>query len=117
MKLAGRLPKDDMNGLDARLKQFLDEPDTIQVALVMLKTSKVTKDVDAGGSLEPTLKILRVEAILPEDAKDAKKMLRRALEKRLGVTVLPLELEDEISAVFDDAATDRETGEQHTDGK
>lgn len=112
MKLSSALPKGDRNGLEPRIPVFVNEPETLHVAVVIIRTAKITLDIDTGEHI-PQVKIVRVEPVLPQDAKQAEKMLRRALEDRQGLTTLPIELEDEITAAFADAAIDRNTGEQH----
>lgn len=114
MKLIGTLPKDTANGLDVRLSRMVNNPEETHLAVLRLRTASITEKVDTG-EREPALKILGIEAVLPQDAKEAERLLRRALEDRNGVTTLPIEIEDEITAAFREAAIDRMTGESHDD--
>lgn len=68
----------------------------------------MTTDQDTGDTL-PTARIRRAEVVRRQDLKEAERLVRRALEERSGTTVLPMELEDEITAAFADI--DPRTGE------
>jgi hypothetical protein len=97
--LSGKLPKGERDGLSARVAEFVQHPTRAHVAIVVVDTAKVTTDVDTGEQ-SPGLRI-RVQ------------------------TNLDLDLEDEISELFREAAIDHATGELHivkdeeddTDGK
>lgn len=114
MKMSGTMPKENRNGLAARAATLLNDPEALHVAIVIFRTSKITEDVETG-EREPTVRMARVEPVLPQDAKQAEKLLRRALENREGVTTLPIEIEDEITEAFREATIDRSTGEMHGD--
>jgi len=102
MKLAGTLTKGDKNGI-ALLDNFVAHKSAYRhVVIAVLSTKKLTTDVDTGDT-EATLRIDRIERILPADAQRAEQMLRRSIEKRSGETVLPIDIEDEITAAFADA--------------
>lgn len=102
MKLSGSLPKGQANGL-ALLDHIVNQdPETRHVVIVIMSTKKLTTDVDSG-DVEAAMRIDRVERILPGDAQQAEKMLRRSLEKRSGMTVLPIDIEDDIAEAFRDA--------------
>jgi len=111
-QIFGSLPKDDGNGLGRSVSAFINDPTRKHVVMAVVDTAKVTTNVDTG-DVEPTLRILRIEEVLPEDANTAEQLIRRALEARTGDTTLPLDLEDEITAIFRDAATNHTTGETH----
>jgi hypothetical protein len=100
-KLNSALPKGSANGLDALADQLLDSPHTIHVvvALVDCKDSKTDYDT---GDVVPTARIRRVEPITGADKDLAGKLLRRALALRLGETVLPFDLEEDLRAAFGD---------------
>lgn len=112
MKMSSALPKGERNGLEPLIPVFVNEPEALHVAIVIFRTAKITEDVDTG-EREPQLRLLRVEPVLPQDASQAERMLRRALESRQGLTTLPIDMEDEITAAFEEAAIDRSTGELH----
>lgn len=100
IKLTSALPKGDANGLDPIASKLVSHPKDMYVALVIMDCKKVTVDNDTGEAI-PTARIRRIEAILPDDIKTARRLFERALEKRTGRTVLPLGLEDEVRAAFD----------------
>lgn len=116
MKLAGRLPKGDANGLATIDNILAAEPEMRHVAMVVLSTHKITTDIDSGDT-EATMRIDRIERVLPGDAEVAEQLLRRALQKRSGQTTLPIEVEDDISAVFREALLEIEDDDPATDAK
>jgi DNA segregation ATPase FtsK/SpoIIIE-like protein len=88
-KLASALPKDnDLNGLNALSRKLVDDPETEHTIIAVIDCSKIETIVDTG-DVEPTVRILRVEAVNAADDFDAEGMLKRALEKRTGKSVLP----------------------------
>jgi len=101
-KLAGKLPDGDRNGLAAIASELVDNPEKIQVAIVLLDTLKITTNVDSG-DVVPTARLRRIEII--RDAKDGhamRRLLQREWERRTGKTVLPFELEEEMRLAFGD---------------
>lgn len=107
-KLASGLPKGDGNGLSALARNLIDAPHDIHVVVALVDCKKVTTDNDSG-EIEPTARIRRIEAITDDDKELAAKMLRRALERRTGKTVLPFDLEEDMRAAF--GGIDPDTGE------
>ena len=107
-KLASGLPKGDGNGLDALARDLIDSPHEIHVVVALVDCKKITTDND-DGTVEPTARIRRIEVISEGDKDLAAKMLRRALEKRTGKTVLPFDLEEDLRAAF--GGIDPDTGE------
>lgn len=105
--LSGKLPKGDRNGLDELVAQFVKDPHRQHIVIAVVDVGKIVQNVDTG-DFEPTLRILRIEQISPEDARDAETLVRRSLERRVGSTVLPFEMETEISAIFEQAAKEME---------
>jgi hypothetical protein len=108
MKLQGTLPKGDANGLEAIASALVARPRGLHVVIAVVDVKKITTDSD-DGSAEPTVRIRRVEVIPPDDKEAAEKLMRRALERRQGDTVLPLEVEDELTMLFENI--DPDTGE------
>lgn len=106
--LASGLPKGKGNGLTAIARALIDQPHDVHVIVALVDCKKVTVDNDSG-EIEPTARIRRVEVILGDDKDMAAKMLRRALEKRTGKTVLPFDLEEDLRAAF--GRIDPDTGE------
>lgn len=107
-RLASGLPKGDGNGLDALARNLIDAPHEVHVVVALVDCKKITTDND-DGTVEPTARIRRIEAITEADKDLAAKMLRRALEKRTGKTVLPFDLEEDLRAAF--GGIDPDTGE------
>lgn len=113
-KLAGNLPTGDKNGLTAIGSQLIKEPWRNHVVIAIVDCKKTVRDNDTG-DVEPTVRVLRVEVVRDEDElKTAEQILRRNLERRMGLSVLPLEVEDELDELFarlGDLTVDTETGE------
>ena len=107
-KLTSALPKGDGNGLDALARDLIDSPHDVHVIVALVDCKKITTDNDSG-EIEPTARIRRVEVISEDDKDCAAKMLRRALERRTGKTVLPFDLEEDMRAAFGNV--DPSTGE------
>lgn len=107
-KIASGLPKGDGNGLNALARALIDSPQDIHVVVALIDCKKTTTDNDTG-EVEPTARIRRIEAISEQDRDLAAKMLRRALERRTGKTVLPFDLEEDLRAAF--GRIDPQTGE------
>jgi hypothetical protein len=107
-RLAGNLPKGESNGLQALARQLVDTPEKVHAVLLLVDCKKISTDIDSG-DIEPTARIRRVEAVLAEDYPVAQRMIRRALEKRTGKTVLPYDLEQDLHNAF--GSSDDESGQ------
>jgi hypothetical protein len=107
-KLAATLPGGDANGLVAIARALIDNPHEIHVGVILVDCKKTTTDNDSG-EVVPTARVRRVEVIGEQDKKLAQNMLRRALERRTGKTVLPYDLEEDMRAAF--GGIDPDTGE------
>lgn len=108
-KIASSLPGGDANGLTAIARQLIDNPHDIHVVVALVDCKRITTDNDSG-EIVPTARIRRIEALAdPEDMALSQKMLRRALERRTGKTVLPFDLEEDLRAAF--GRVDPDTGE------
>lgn len=97
--LSSRMPKGDANGIGPIVKDLIGEPETVHALIVLVDCKKITTDVDSGETV-PIMRIRRLEAIRKSDIKDAQRLIRRAWEERNGETVLPMEMEDDIEALF-----------------
>jgi hypothetical protein len=110
MKLKSTLPKGDADGLSPLEGRLDADPESRQVvALVILDVIARTESL-VTHERELTLKLRRVEALLPGDAEHARRMLSRAFEQRTGVVTLPIDLEDDLRSAFDEVF-DPTTGE------
>jgi len=103
MNIATGLPKGEGNGLAPILRDLLNDPHAVHVvvALVDCKTTKIDHET---GNRIPTIRIKRVEAIVGDDLKVARRLLDRAYELRLGEATLPFELEEDIRSAFGEGA-------------
>jgi hypothetical protein len=111
-KLASSLPKGEANGLSALAAVLVDIPEHVHVVIALVDCKRIQTDVDSG-DVEPTARIRRIEAVLPEDHAHAHRMILRSLEKRTGKTVLPFDLEQDLRTAF--GGIDPTTGEKHGD--
>lgn len=113
-KLVGSLPSGDSNGLHIISQALVEDTEALHVVVAVLKTKKITTDVDTG-DVEATAKIVRIEVVNPDpstgDLEAAQRLLRRALTRRHGGEQLPIEMEDEITAIFAGVHYDPSTGE------
>lgn len=110
--LSGSLPKGDANGLAPIVRDLIDQPHRFHVVMAILDCSKIHTNNDTGEVI-PVARIRRIEAVIKDDLSVAEQLMRRALEKRAGRTVLPLDLEDDMRLAFRNI--DPRTGEK-TDG-
>jgi hypothetical protein len=97
--LGGSLPKGDANGLSQMAGDLIREPERKRVIIAIVDNPE-TRVKNVTGDRLAIVRICRIEAVLAEDLAAAEKLMRRALERRTGQTVLPLDLEDELSAAF-----------------
>jgi hypothetical protein len=100
VKLMGALPEGDNNGAAAIAADLLQDPHRLRPMIAIVDCRRVSTDNDTGEHTA-TVRVRRIEALLPSDLAQAERLLRRALEGRTGQTVLPLDLEDDIRAAFE----------------
>jgi hypothetical protein len=100
VKSTALLPRGEANGLAAVADLLQKEPRRLRAALVILDCKRGTEDYDQDDTVV-TVRIRRVELLLPQDIPMAEQMIRRALEFRSGQTTLELELETEIREAFE----------------
>lgn len=105
-KLASALPRGEANGLEALARKLIDSPQGVHVVVALVDCKKITTDADSG-DIEATARIRRLEPI-DVDRDLVAKIMRRAMEKRTGKTVLPFDLEEDLRAALN---VDPETGE------
>lgn len=115
-KLASTLP--DGHGLKAVRRQLLEQPHHHHVTIALVNCSKEVVDHEKG-SREPVASIRTIEVVHPDDRALTHKILTRGRDKRLGSTVLPLDLEDDVADAFqgrsEDVATDLAGDTAHLD--
>jgi hypothetical protein len=110
MKLKSTLPKGDADGLTPLEGRLDAEREPGQVtALVILDVIARTESL-VTNERELTLRLRRVEALLPGDVEHARRMLQRAFEARTGMVTLPIDLEEDLRSAFTETF-DPETGE------
>lgn len=105
VKLAGALPAGDANGLSTLVGDLVDDPQNLRVVIAIIDCKEIRTSIDTGEAV-PVARIRRIEAIPAHDLKAGKTLFRRAHEHRTGRTALPLEVEDEISAAFEQGSED-----------
>jgi hypothetical protein len=109
MKMSASLPDDDGNGLGVIAASLVEHPTRLHVIVALMDCRRITVETDTGRQ-EATARVRRIEVVLDDDDKAAiRRLLQRSFERRTGVTVLPLELEDDLRAAFE--GIDPKTGE------
>lgn len=102
-KISSTLPGDEQNGLHVVAKALRERPKDTHVIVAVIDTKTLTTDVETG-AVTPTARILAVEVINPDpnldDLETAQRLMRRASERRHGGEMLPIEVEDEFTALF-----------------
>jgi hypothetical protein len=107
VKIAGRAPDGEGNGLTAIAQALIDNPAEMHVVIAIVDCSKTTTDHDKDEVI-PTARVRRIEVVDDkDDGKRLRDLMQRAFERRTGKTVLPLELEDELRAAFGDGDDDQ----------
>ena len=109
-KLASALP--DGHGLDAIRRSLLETPRDKHVAIAIVDCARVTVDYEKA-TREPTAAVRTIEIAHPDDLELARKILTRGRDRRLGATVLPLDLEDDITSAFPGRSEDIGTDLAH----
>lgn len=107
ISLSGRLPKGDANGLGVMARDMIRDPEQVHAVILLIDTTRLITECDTGECI-PVARIRRAEAISDADLKEAQRLIRRGWEKRAGDTVLPLELEDDLTAIFKDVDLSKE---------
>jgi hypothetical protein len=93
IKIGTKLPKkDDRNGLGVIARELLADPEKPHLAIVVLDTSKITRDIE-GDDVYPTVRIVAIEPIVSGDVAKLRTMLQRAYGERTGNLELPADWE------------------------
>lgn len=100
IKLSSAMPEGERNGLAAIAPALAENPKAVHVAVVLLDCVKRTESVDSGDII-PTVRIRAIEVVGDHetDAKELRRLLRRAHERRTGRVELPLDLENELESL------------------
>lgn len=94
-RIASGLP--DGHGLDIVRQQLVDNPHQRHLVIGILDCAKSTTNYEKG-TVEPTAAVRVIEVTTPQDTALARRILTRARDRRLGATVLPMDIEDDIAA-------------------
>lgn len=93
IKFGTKLPKkSDKNGLHVIARQLLTDPAKPHLAIVVLDTAKITRDIEADDEY-PTVRVVAIEPIVNGDVAKLRTMLQRAYEERTGNMELPADWE------------------------
>lgn len=97
----------EFNGLDDEVirKGLVEEPLARRYIVAMVETSKVTTDVEGGGIIIPTVRLVSVEVCDGDDAIVVKEILDGRFKRRTGRTVEP--------TLFDQDDADANADAQH----
>lgn len=87
-KLSPTLAK--AHGLGALDSDLISDPTGRHLVIALVDCSKLMTDTDSGVT-EPTVRVLLIEAVTPEDRRGAAASLRRSAEERHGGTTLPFD--------------------------
>ncbi|UJW32415.1 hypothetical protein L3Q67_01095 [Saccharothrix sp. AJ9571] len=106
VSMSGKLPKDERNGAGALSAAMVDSPEAVHVIVALVDCAKITTDIDTG-DIVPTMRIRAIEGFpaSTEDAREVRRLWRRAFDRRLGKDMLPLEIErvlDDLTPAEDD---------------
>lgn len=88
MKLTGKLPTGDINGLPAIEQAMIAAPEDGHLVVAVVDTEEVRTKTDTEES-EPTVRVRKVEALHGDDAVLARQLLDRAHDARVGHAPLP----------------------------
>lgn len=102
VKLGTRLPKEqDRNGLQSITRELLSDPMKTHLAVVVLDTSRITRDVVEYDEY-PTVRIVAIEPITGGvDVGHLRSMLQRAYEARTGNLELPADWDAVLATLVD----------------
>lgn len=100
IKIAGKLPSnDDRNGLTAAsIRGFLTDPNTPQLAIVVLETTKITEDLEKFDRI-PTVAIRAIELVGNDELGRVRMMLQRQHAERTGRLELPAQWESVLASM------------------
>lgn len=103
MKLSGKLPKVDANGLVPISERMVADPERVWAVVALVDCQSTTTVYGAGGvgAVIPTARIRHIEVVLtPEHIDMVKRVMSSTMLQRTGREVLPITLEDELIDAF-----------------
>ncbi|OLT46477.1 hypothetical protein BJF85_16670 [Saccharomonospora sp. CUA-673] len=102
-KISTSLPVDNRNGLDKIAASMVDNPEQRHIIVAIVDTKTIATDCDTG-DVTPTARIRAIEGLTVDsaDGKEARRLWRRAFERRTGQVELPIELERELDGLSGD---------------
>lgn len=101
IKIGTKLPKaSDHNGIDTpeHYLHFTREPRTPVMAICLLQTSKLTRDIDSYDTV-PTVTVRAIEIVAGDDQGRLRAMLQRIHAERTGHLELPAEWEELLASM------------------
>jgi hypothetical protein len=101
VKLTGKLPNGQTNGLDKIAGGLVADPLRYRVVIGIIDCSKTETDNDIEQVI-PTVRFRRIAVVAPDDVKTARRLMARAHEATTGQTVIPIELEEDLEALGSD---------------
>jgi hypothetical protein len=114
IRLKAGLPNGEANGLTHHASAFIDDPDTLRLALVLLDTKAMTEDRDDGDTTA-LARVRRIELITEAgDVAALQRIMLRANEARTGRAMLPFETEKAIDDLFADFAAEAHRDDDDT---
>lgn len=101
VRLSATLPGGEGNGLSAISAHLAKQPRTLRVVIAIVDCKEIRTNNDTGDVI-PVARIRRIEALTADDLRAGRSLFRRAYERRTGREALPIDLEEEVQAAFDD---------------
>lgn len=91
LKATFKKDQKEYNGLDDEpiRKGLIEEPLARRYVVAMIETSKVVKDIEAGGTLVPTVRVISIEVCDGDNAIVVKEILDTLFKTRTGRHVDP----------------------------
>lgn len=74
----------EFNGLEAIRAELVKDPHNRRVIVGVVETSKITVDIEDGGTETPTIRFVQVEVLDGDDASQARGMMDAAFRTRTG---------------------------------
>ena len=113
-RITAKLPKEpERNGLSPLAARLLEDPQRVHLVVGVCDGSEIRIDTDSG-QRDVTVRLRRIEEVRPEDAASAERLLRRAIEWRPGLQMLPFDTDVQMETIFGEGYwVDSATGEIH----